>query len=261
MRCRPTLLMCRVRVAVRCARMPGDWRCSPGARASSKVSSCPGHQRRKERTEMNRRIILSVGGATAGLLTTTFLPATIALADNGVGAAGDVGSTAIPVGLTSGTAGTGGTAPLGDIGTLSPDVNAPEPGGLGALTPAAGTPDPTSSLPLGDTGGLSPVNGDGFTIGDTTFNPVQADGSEGSPRSARCSAPRHCSRSPKAISRSTSPAEAGPTPPTSATSPPARTSRTCSEVSTTRSSRSPTLIRPVAPRPRTFPPSARSMTS
>ncbi|MDQ2628572.1 MAG: hypothetical protein M3Y90_16460 [Actinomycetota bacterium] len=99
-------------------------------------------------------------------------------------------ATAIPVGLTSGTAGTGGTAPLGDIGTLSPDVNAPELGGLGALTPAAGTPDPTSSLPLGDNGGLSPVNGDGFTIGDTTFNPVQADGSEGfTPLSPLFSAP------------------------------------------------------------------------
>ncbi|MGV0907237.1 hypothetical protein [Mycobacterium novum] len=162
---------------------------------------------------MNRRIILSVGGATAGLLTTTILPATIASADNGVGAAGDIGSTAIPVGLTSSTAGTGGTAPLGDIGTLSPDANAPDLGGLGALISA---PDATSPQPIGDTGGLpvtgapdattggtpditsgdltstaaTPGAGDSFTIGDTTFSPVQADGSEGfTPLSPLFSAP------------------------------------------------------------------------
>lgn len=155
---------------------------------------------------MNRRIIFSVGGAAAGLLTTTFLPITVALADNGAGTVGDVGSTALPVGLTSNVAGTGGAAPLGDTGALSPDVNAPTPTSLGDLSaiPGAGTLSPQ---PLGDTGSLSPISGapdatpggtpdlapgagDGFTIGDATFNPVQADGSEGfTPLSPLFSAP------------------------------------------------------------------------
>lgn len=172
---------------------------------------------------MNRRIILSVGGATAGLLATTFLPVTVALADNGVGTAGDVGSTAVPVDLAStvaGTTGTGDTAPLGDAGALSPDMSSPDIsaptrlGDLGALAPGSGTPSP---LPLGETGGVSPITGapdatptgtpdvtagditpgdgtpgagDSFTIGDTTFNPVQADGSEGfTPLSPLFSAP------------------------------------------------------------------------
>ncbi|MGB3522719.1 MAG: hypothetical protein WBA50_14695, partial [Mycobacterium sp.] len=161
---------------------------------------------------MNRRIILSAGGVTAGLLSTTFLPATVAFADNGVGAAGNVGSTAIPVDLASNVAGTGATGALGDAGALGPDASTPTPaplGDLGALTPTAGTPSPPT---LGDTGAIPPIagtpdatpagapdattsdvtpgTGDGFTIGDTTFNPVQADGSEGfTPLSPLFSAP------------------------------------------------------------------------
>lgn len=158
---------------------------------------------------MNRRILLSVGGFTTGLLTTTFLPTAAAFADNGVGTAGDVGSTAIPVGLASNVAGPAGTAPLGEAGGLGPDVTAPTPtslGDLGALTPTAGVPSPTppSPTPLGDTGSIPPTagapdatpgditpgTGDGFTIGDTTFNPVLDDGSEGfTPLSPLFSAP------------------------------------------------------------------------
>lgn len=159
---------------------------------------------------MNRRIIFSVGGAAAGLLTTTFLPITVALADNGAATVGDVGSTALPVVPAGNVAGTGGAAPLVDTGALSPDVNGPtltSLGDLGAI-PGAGTPSPQ---PLGDTGSLSPISGapdvtpgatpdgttdvtpgagDGFTIGDATFNPVQADGSEGfTPLSPLFSAP------------------------------------------------------------------------
>jgi hypothetical protein len=167
---------------------------------------------------MNRRILFSVGGATAGLLTTTFLPLTVALADSGAGTVGDIGSTALPVSLTGNVAGTGGAAPLGDIGAFSPDVNTPTPTSLGSLgaVPGADTPSPQ---PLGEIAGLSPISGtpggtpdatpgstpdvtpvgtpgatpgagDSFTIGDTTFNPVQADGSEGfTPLSPLFSAP------------------------------------------------------------------------
>ncbi|MGV0746776.1 hypothetical protein [Mycolicibacter minnesotensis] len=160
---------------------------------------------------MNRRIILSAGGVTAGLLSTTFLPAAVAFADNGVGAAGNVGSTAIPVDLATNVAGTGGTGALGDAGALGPEASTPAPnpfGELGALSPTGGTPSPS---PLGDTGaippitgtpdttpagapdaiaGASPGTGDGFTIGDTTFNPVLDDGSAGfTPLSPLFSAP------------------------------------------------------------------------
>lgn len=129
---------------------------------------------------MNRRIILSAGGVTAGLLTTTFLPVTVAFADNGVGAAGDIGSTAVPVGLASYVTAAGNTAALGDTGTLGDTgglgsgLNAsPAPlGELGALAPGTGTPEIT---PADTTPGAS----DDFTIGDITFSPVQADGSEG----------------------------------------------------------------------------------
>ncbi len=137
---------------------------------------------------MNRRIILSVGGATAGLLTTTFLPVAVAFADTGLGTVGDVGATTLPSAL-------GGDGPLGDAGALGSIANpdAPTPtslGDIGALTPTASTPD---TPPLGDTGGLTPTAdvpdatpgettpdaGESFTIGDATFNPVLADGSDG----------------------------------------------------------------------------------
>lgn len=157
--------------------------------------------------KMNRRTIMSAGGVTAGLLSTTFLPATVAFADSGVGAAGNVGSTAIPVDLASNVAGTGGTGALGDAGALGPEASAPAPhplADLGALSPTAGTPSPS---PLGDTGAIPPITGtsdavpgatpdatpgtgDGFTIGDTTFNPVLDDGSAGfTPLSPLFSAP------------------------------------------------------------------------
>lgn len=131
---------------------------------------------------MNRRIILSVGGATAGLLTTTFLPIGVAFADNGT--IGDVGSTAL-LGSTALPSTLAGTAPLGDTGAITPNADTLNPttlpdtsgtsplgdtGGLGSITPTAGTTEP------GDT---APAAGDSFTIGDTTFNPVQDDGSEG----------------------------------------------------------------------------------
>lgn len=153
-------------------------------------------EERKERTEMNRRIILSVSGVTAGLLTATFVPTGVALADNGAGTVGDVGSTALASGLASNP---GATALLGSTGALGPDVNAPSPtllGDTGAITPSTGaTPEAstTGSSPLGDTGGITPTVGtpdttpgdttptgsEGFTIGQDTFTPVQADGSEG----------------------------------------------------------------------------------
>lgn len=161
--------------------------------------------------KMNRRIILSASGVTAGLLSTTFLPATVAFADNGVGTAGNVGSTAIPVDLASNVAGTGGTPALGDAGALGPEASTPAPNpfaDLGALSPTAGTHSPS---PLGDTGAIPPIagtpdttpagtpdavpdatpgTGDGFTIGDTTFNPVLDDGSAGfTPLSPLFSAP------------------------------------------------------------------------
>lgn len=166
---------------------------------------------------MNRRIILSAGGATAGLLTTTFLPVSLAFADNGVGAAGDIGSTALPVDLASNVTGADGTDALGNAGALSPDLTTtPTPlTGLGALAPTAGTPSPS---PLGDIGAIPPTAGtpdatpaatpgdvtpgdltptdaapgagDSFTIGDTTFNPVLDDGSAGfTPLSPVFSAP------------------------------------------------------------------------
>lgn len=169
---------------------------------------------------MNRRIILPIGGATVGLLTTAFLPAAIAFADNGTGTAGDVGSTALGSTL-------GGGAPLGATGAISPDASTPSPtslgdtggtpslGDTGGIIPNASTPsisplgDTGSTAPLGDLGSLTPSAGvptagipdatpgdttpggsDGFTIGQDTFNPVQADGSEGfSPVSPLFSAP------------------------------------------------------------------------
>lgn len=153
-------------------------------------------EERKERTEMNRRIILTVGGVTAGLLTTTFVPTGVAFADNGAGTVGDVGSTTLTSGLGSNP---GATALLGSTGALGPDMTAPSPtplGDTGAITPSTGTtPEAgtTGSSPLGDTGGLTPTVGtpdttpgdttptgsEGFTIGQDTFTPVQADGSEG----------------------------------------------------------------------------------
>lgn len=138
---------------------------------------------------MSRRIISLVGGATAGLLTATFLPATVALADSGVGTAGNVGGTALPVELTSNVAGTGGPAALGDAGALGANVNAPTPnplGELGALSPIpiASTPDATP----GDD--VAPVADHSFTIGDHTFDAVQDDGSDGfNPVSPLFSAP------------------------------------------------------------------------
>ncbi|MDD7813126.1 hypothetical protein PP713_11190 [Mycobacterium sp. CSUR Q5927] len=120
---------------------------------------------------MNRRIILSVGGATAGLLATTFVPTGVAFADNGVDTVGNVGSTALTSGLGSNLS---GDALLGNVGALGPDVNAPSPtaslGDTGGIAPIVGTPDATPGTPAGS---------DGFTIGQDTFTPVQADGSEG----------------------------------------------------------------------------------
>ncbi len=151
---------------------------------------------------MNRRIILSVGGATAGLLTTTFLPVAVASADNSLGTAGDIGSTAL-------TSSPGGNAPLGDAGSLGPLATADTPtamslGDAGGIVPTASTPGTpslgdTGSTPLGDAGGLTPGAtapdavapdatpgdttepdaDDSFTLGGDTFNPVLADGSEG----------------------------------------------------------------------------------
>jgi len=152
---------------------------------------------------------LSVGGATAGLLTTTFLPAAVASADNGVGTLGDIGNTA----LTSSTAGNGALGDAGALGSLA-NADAPTPtslGDTGAVIPTASTPGDTSPLgdigntsPVGDTGAITPGAttpvattpdattpdatpgdtadpgaGDSFTLGDDTFNPVLADGSEG----------------------------------------------------------------------------------
>lgn len=154
-------------------------------------------EERKERTEMNRQIILSVGGVTAGLLTTTFVSTGVASADNGADTVGNVGSTALTSGLGSNL---GANALLGNVGALGPDATTPSPltslGDTGAITPDTSTTPDTSipgSSPLGDSGGVTPTVGtpdatpgdttpagsESFTIGQDTFTPVQADGSEG----------------------------------------------------------------------------------
>ncbi|MBS9536075.1 hypothetical protein KIH27_21055 [Mycobacterium sp. M1] len=136
---------------------------------------------------MNHRSILSAGGVTAGLLTAAFLPAAAAVADPGIGAAGDTGATALPVGLT---AGTGTPAPLGDTGALpaGPTATGADPlGDTGSLTPAAVSP---TAVTPDSTPDATSTGTDGFTLGQDTFNPVQADGTPGfTPLSPLFSAP------------------------------------------------------------------------
>jgi hypothetical protein len=110
---------------------------------------------------MNRRITLSVGAAAGGLLATGFLPVAVAFADGGNGTVENAASTS-PLG-SAGDA--GGPTPLETVGT-------------------AASGDSGSTAPAGDTPGITPTDetpgtSDAFTIGNYTFDPVQADGTEG----------------------------------------------------------------------------------